>query len=241
MREHILSRRGIFADMIASLSMAGLPPFLGFVSKEFLFEAQIRSSWDAIPMAVAVLVNAVIVGVAGVVTLRPFFMGQERVREVRHREVPGLVVGPVVLALLGLVISLQPDWISRSVLRPAVTAIYGEPVEVKVGLWHGVTPMLALSAVVIGTGALLFAFWGPIHRRLRTRSRLDRYEVEHGYEALLRGVEAAAAGTAADLFLVAGQDLHHAAGHRARAEQADLDRFHRRHGMPRPQTLCRLR
>jgi multicomponent Na+:H+ antiporter subunit A len=185
------------AAALASLSMAGLPPFLGFVSKEFLFEAQIRSSWDAIPMAVAVLVNAVIVGVAGVVTLRPFFMGQERVREVRHREVPGLVVGPVVLALLGLVISLQPDWISRSVLRPAVTAIYGEPVEVKVGLWHGVTPMLALSAVVIGTGALLFAFWGPIHRRLRTRSRLDRYEVEHGYEALLRGVEAAAAGTAA--------------------------------------------
>ena len=47
-------------------------------------------------VAVAVLVNAVIVGVAGVVTLRPFFMGHGRVREVRHREVPGLVVGPVV-------------------------------------------------------------------------------------------------------------------------------------------------
>jgi multicomponent Na+:H+ antiporter subunit A len=148
-------------------------------------------------MAVAVLVNAVIVGVAGVVTLRPFFMGHGRVLEVRHREVPGLVVGPVVLALLGLVISLEPDWISRSVLRPAVAAIYGEPVEVKVGIWHGVTPMLVLSAVVVGIGALLFAFWVPIHQRLRTRSALDRYEAEHGYEALLRGVEAAALGTAA--------------------------------------------
>ena len=185
------------AAALASLSMAGLPPFLGFISKEFLFEAQIRSSWNAIPVAVAVLVNAVIVGVAGVVTLRPFFMGHGKVRQVRHREVPGLLVGPVVLALLGLLISLQPDWSSRSVLGPAVAAIYGEPVEVKVGLWHGLTPMLALSAVVVGTGALLFAFWDPIHRRLRTRSRLDRYEAEHGYEALLRGVEAAAAGTAA--------------------------------------------
>ena len=89
------------AAVLASLSMAGLPPFLGFISKEFLFEAQIRSSWDAVPMAVAVLVNAVIVGVAGVVTLRPFFMGHGKVREVRHRESPGLLVGPVVLALLG--------------------------------------------------------------------------------------------------------------------------------------------
>jgi multicomponent Na+:H+ antiporter subunit A len=185
------------AAALASLSMAGLPPFLGFVSKEFLFEAQIRSSWDAIPMAVAVLVNAVIVGVAGVVTLRPFFMGQGKVREVRHRERPGLLVGPVVLGMLGLVISLEPGWVSRSVLRPAVAAIYGSPVEVKAGLWHGVTPMLALSAVVVGIGTLLLVFWVPIHRRLRTPSPLDRYEAEHGYDALLRRVEAAAAGTAA--------------------------------------------
>ncbi len=185
------------AAALASLSMAGLPPFLGFISKEFLFEAQIRSSWDAIPTAVAVLVNSVIVSVAGLVTLRPFFMGHGKVREVRHREVPALFVGPVTLALLGLVISLDPDWISRSVLRPAVAAVYGEPVEVKVALWHGLTPMLALSVVVVGIGALLFVFWVPIHRRLRARSALDRYEAEHAYEALLRRVEAVAAGTAA--------------------------------------------
>ena len=184
------------AAAFASLSMAGLPPFLGFISKEFLFEAQIRSSWDVFPMAVAVLVNAVIVGVAGVVTLRPFFLGHGKVREIRHRERPGLLVGPVVLALLGLVISLEPDWVDRSVLRPAVTAIYGAPVEVKAALWHGVTPMLALSAMVLTIGGLIFVFWGPIHRRLRTRWSLDHYEAEHGYEALLRGVEAAAASTA---------------------------------------------
>jgi multicomponent Na+:H+ antiporter subunit A len=185
------------AAALASLSMAGLPPFLGFISKEFLFEAQIRSSWDAVPTAVAVLVNAVIVGVAGVVTLRPFFLGHGRVLEVRHRERPALLVGPVMLALLGLVISLEPDWVTRAVLQPAVTAIYGEPVAVRAGLWHGVTPMLLLSAAVVGIGAVLFVFWVPIHERLRTRSPLDRFEAEHAYDALLRGVEAAGAGTAA--------------------------------------------
>jgi multicomponent Na+:H+ antiporter subunit A len=181
------------AAVLASLSMAGLPPFLGFISKEFLFEAQIRSSWNAFPVAVAVVVNAVIVGVAGVVTLRPFFMNRDRVREVRHRESLGLLVGPVVLALLGLVISLQPDWINRSVLGPAVTAVYGAPVEVEVGFWHGVTPMVVLSAAVVGTGALLFVFWRPIHQRLRRQTLVDRYDAETAWEAALRGVDALAA------------------------------------------------
>jgi multicomponent Na+:H+ antiporter subunit A len=187
------------ASALASLSMAGLPPFLGFVSKEFLFEAQIQSSWDAIPMAVAVLVNAVMVAVAGVVTLRPFFMGAGRVREVRHREVPGLVVGPIVLALLGLLISLEPDWIDRTVLRPAVGAIYGRPVEVQIALWHGVTPILLLSAVVVAIGTLLFVYWRPIHQRLRAQSLIGVYEAEHAYSALLRGIEAAALGIAGQL------------------------------------------
>jgi len=185
------------AATVAAASMAGLPPFLGFVSKEFLFEAQIESSWDIVPTAVAVLVNAVIVGVAGVVTLRPFFMGRWRVRTVRHREVPGLLVGPVVLALLGLVISLEPDWFDRTVLRPAAAAVYGQPVEVRVGLWHGVTPMLLLSATVLGIGALLFVYWVPIHQRLRAETLLDRYEAQHAYDALLRRLEAAGAYVAA--------------------------------------------
>jgi multicomponent Na+:H+ antiporter subunit A len=192
------------ASLLASLSMAGLPPFLGFISKEFLFEAQIQSSWDAIPMAVAVLVNAVIVGVAGVVTLRPFFMREGKVREIRHREVLGLLVGPVVLALLGLVISLEPDWIDRTVLGPAVTALYGQPVDVKVGLWHGITPMLLLSATVLGIGALLFVYWVPIHRRLRAETLLDRYETEHAYDHVLRHIDAGAAWIAAR---IQGADL----------------------------------
>ena len=184
------------ASVLASLSMAGLPPFLGFVSKEFLFEAQIQSSWDALPMAVAVLVNAVMVGVAGVVTLRPFFMGAGRVLSVRHREVFGLLLGPMLLALLGLVISLEPTWVDRVVLGPAVTAIYGQAVEVRAGLWHGVTPMLLLSAAVVGIGALLFVYWVPIHYRLRTLTRLDRYDAEHAYDMVLRRLRTTARGVA---------------------------------------------
>ena len=177
------------ASALASLSMAGLPPFLGFVSKEFLFLAQIESSWDAIPLAVAVLVNAVIVGVAGVVTLRPFYFDRGKVRAVKHGETAGMLLGPVLLSLLGLVISLQPSWVSRVVLRPAATVVYGAPVEVEVALWHGLTPMLALSLVVVGIGALLIVYWREIHLRLRAPSVLDRHDAEHLYERLFRKLD----------------------------------------------------
>jgi len=180
------------ASLGASLSMAGIPPFLGFISKEFLFEAQLRSGWVVAPLAVAVLVNAVMVGVAGVVTLRPFFLGRGDGKaarpDVRHGESFSLVMPPLVLALAGLVISLEPDWMTRVVLRPAVAAVYRAPVEVDIAVWHGLTPMLLLSAVVVTVGALIVRFWHPIHVRLRRMDRFDTLGVERLWEAVLRSL-----------------------------------------------------
>lgn len=159
------------ATLLASLSMAGLPPFFGFISKEFLFQAQLESTSALVPLAIIVLVNAAMVGVAGVITLRPFFMGRGKISEVKHGETAGLVMPPLVLALAGLFLSLDPAWVSSNVLRPAAVAVYGEAIEVKVQLWHGITPMLLLSLVVVVIGGLIAWYWKPIHLRLR-RSRI---------------------------------------------------------------------
>lgn len=170
----------------ASLSMAGIPPFMGFISKEFLFEAQLESSWELVPLAIAVIVNAAMVGVAGVVTLRPFFMGRGKINSVNHGESFSLVMPPLLLALAGLVISLEPDWITRVALRPAVAAVYGRAVEVDIAVWHGVTPMLLLSVVVVTIGGLIVRFWRQIHTRLRSLERVDLNAVERGWEQGLR-------------------------------------------------------
>lgn len=172
----------------ASLSMAGIPPFIGFISKEFLFEAQLESSWELVPLAIAVIVNAAMVGVAGVVTLRPFFLGQGKVQSVKHGETLSLVVPPLLLALAGLVISLDPDWITRVALRPAVAAVYGRAVEVDISVWHGVTPMLMLSGVVVTIGVLIIRYWRAIHTRLRRADRFDTLSVERLWERALRGL-----------------------------------------------------
>ncbi|UFN47925.1 DUF4040 domain-containing protein [Roseomonas sp. OT10] len=184
------------AATLASLSMAGLPPFLGFISKEFLFEAQLESSWDALPLAIAVLVNAVMVGVAGVVSLRPFFMARSRTTEVHHGETAGLLLGPLLLSLLGLLFALSPEWLSSIVLEPAVLALQGRWTPVDISLWHGLTPMLALSGVVVLVGALILAFWTPLHRLMARFRPLDRFAGERGYEQGMALLQAMAEGTA---------------------------------------------
>ena len=172
----------------ASLSMAGIPPFIGFVSKEFLFQAQLESSWEIIPLATAVIVNAVMVGVAGVVTLRPFFMGRGKVNQVKHGETFSLVMPPLLLAAAGLFMSLAPDWITRVAIRPAVASVYGRAVEVELAVWHGLTPMLLLSLVVVTIGALIVRFWRVIHIFLRQSKKFDGYEMEPLWEISLRNL-----------------------------------------------------
>lgn len=183
----------------ASLSMAGIPPFVGFISKEFLFQAQLESSWELVPLAIAVIVNAAMVGVAGVITLRPFFLGHGQVVETRHGETFSLVAPPLLLALAGLTISLDPEWITRVALRPAVAAVYGRAVEVKLSVWHGVTPMLILSIIVVTIGALIVRYWRVIHTRLRNRRWLETLAVERLWEQSLRTLNHAARAITARL------------------------------------------
>jgi multicomponent Na+:H+ antiporter subunit A len=179
----------------ASLSMAGIPPFFGFITKEFLFQAQIESSWESVPIAVAVLVNAAMVGVASVVTLRPFFLAPATRIELRHRESLSLGLPPLLLAGLGLFLSLDPGWMERVVVSPAVAAVYRRPIRVEMAVWHGVTPMLMLSGLVVLVGVAIAVFWRPIHMALRGSDRFEQIGVERLWERSQRALKWLSANT----------------------------------------------
>lgn len=175
------------ATILASFSMAGLPPFVGFISKEYLFEATLTPGFNAIAVGIGVLVNTVMVAVAGIIVLRPYFGEAKRPIHVEHGEQLGMTIGPVVLGTLGVVFGIMPGLVAQSIIRPAASAIYGAPVEVSFELWHGLTPMLALSALVVTLGALLVYYWDPIHVALRRRRIFDRLLTDRGYDAVLSG------------------------------------------------------
>ncbi|WP_407345356.1 Na+/H+ antiporter subunit A [Pengzhenrongella phosphoraccumulans] len=178
---------------LATASMIGLPPFAGYVAKEAALEAL---QHDADGWVGWVVLGAVVVGSGFTVAygLR-FYWGAFAIkRSVTHpatapgepeRTGPGvppsisrpswLLVWPaLVLGVLGLVAALLPG-LGENVLAPyADTYPLGEPSHLI--LWAGLTPTLALTAVILGGGA--FAFWGrrPIEKfqaALRTGPEAD--------------------------------------------------------------------
>ena len=184
------------AACLAALSMAGLPPFLGFVAKELVYESV--TSQESFVAAAAIgmfVINAGTVAIAAVLSLRLFF-GQPLPTPARPHDPPWpMLAGPVVLSLLGLGVSIWLGAAHRSWLGPAARATLGADSNVVPALWHGFTPVLALSAITVLTGLVIFRFWPLIGDRLRAMTFIDRYGPSRGYEAWLSGLTSLAHGT----------------------------------------------
>lgn len=146
------------AAVLAALSMAGLPPMLGFISKELLYEAKLHApSFGLVITVLGVAANMFIVAVAFMFCLKTFFLGKGEFPKEPH-EVPRLMlVGPVVLSFLGLSIGLFPDDLADRFIGPAVSAIRGETTEISLGLWQGINPVLLLSILTVAGGLVLYS------------------------------------------------------------------------------------
>jgi multicomponent Na+:H+ antiporter subunit A len=160
--------------VMAALALAGLFP-LSFIGKEMLLEAVWDNQWArAIVTPAFVLGGALFVAVAIIVALRPFFGPPKETPKVPHEAPWPMLLGPFVLATLGFLfgVPLLPvrEWVSRMLVSPAVASVLGIPEPVKLVIWHGVNPALALSFVSIATGAVVYAFWSRLHH---FTSRLD--------------------------------------------------------------------
>ncbi len=172
----------------AALSMSGVPPTLGFISKELLYEAKLTGGPLRVLFSIAgVTASALMVAVALIVGVRPFLAGNETTR-IGHLPGWGMVAPPLILALLGLVLGFFPGMLDRTLISPAVVSLGGDPTLAKLTLWHGFTPVLALSALtlVLGVGAYLM--------RVRLRLAARRLEDIGGitptwiYHASLHGI-----------------------------------------------------
>jgi len=80
--------------ILAGLSMAGLPPLLGFVAKESLLEAML-GNW--LVLSVVVFTAALTVAMALIVVWDVFFLKPTRTLHL-HQSPQGLLYGPAVLA-----------------------------------------------------------------------------------------------------------------------------------------------
>ncbi|MBN2906290.1 MAG: DUF4040 domain-containing protein [Rhodobacteraceae bacterium] len=183
------------AAAVAAMSMAGFPPFLGFIGKELKYAGALAVASEPALVAGAVLIsNALMLAVAGVVAFRPFWRPAGGPLPRSPREAPWqMLAGPVILAALGALFGLYPDVLQRALVAPTVVALSGTPSDVKdLKLWAGINMPLILSVATFVLGLALYAG----HRRLRAALETAFSHVpslDAGWDRFLQGLKALAA------------------------------------------------
>ena len=179
--------------MLAGLSMAGIPPLLGFIAKEIQYAAAEQSFAPLLVAGVLLAANALMVAVAAVVAIGPFWRRAEEAPPKAAHEAPwAMWIGPLLLGLAGLGFGLVPGLAQEALVDPIVLGLLGpeaEPAALK--LWAGVNLALILSAVTLTLGAAIYLAVRPV------RSALKRVfealpSIDAGWDGFMDGLKALA-------------------------------------------------
>src|SRR5690625_3050864 len=157
--------------VITALSMAGLPPFNGFLSKELFLEAMITvleadfgamASVDFLIPLVAV-VGSIFTFIYSILIIYGIFLGKRTHDTPKEpHEAPVLMlISPAILSLLVILFGLFPNVLSSTIIDPAAMGIMDSPKPpgTHLAMWHGfANPALWATAAVVIIGSVLFYF-----------------------------------------------------------------------------------
>jgi len=182
------------AGLLAALSQAGAPPMFGFIGKELLYTTKLSiESVGAYLVIAAVIANVALVASALMVSVRPFLGPSRPTPKKAHEATVAMVLGPVLLAFLGLARGLHPEPFENNLGSAAASAILGETVTMKLKLWHGIDPV---ALAVLGLSLLTLAAGFGIYTVVKTRlgpigaamHRLEAIGPARAYELALEGL-----------------------------------------------------
>lgn len=180
---------------IGSFSMAGLPPFNGFLSKEMFLSGMLSIlEFDLFAFDTWGVLFPVIAWIASVFTFVYSFYFVFRTFTGKHQpellpkpahEAPiGMLISPAILGSLVLLIFFIPNIIGDALVKPAVIAIqpylYTAPsdVDIHIAAWHGLeSTELWMTIGIIVLGFLLYwtlSKWQPLYNKFPSRITLNR-------------------------------------------------------------------
>ena len=144
------------AALMATLSMAGFPLFLGFIGKEIMYEGALaENTFAGLATTAALLSNALMACVAATLILRPFWGRPRRARPAREAPWP-IWFGPLLIGGVGLGFGLIPDWVIRWLVEPAVRAFHATREDIALKSIHGFNAPLLLSILTLTLGAAVY-------------------------------------------------------------------------------------
>jgi NADH:ubiquinone oxidoreductase subunit 5 (subunit L)/multisubunit Na+/H+ antiporter MnhA subunit len=163
----LLSRLPVTGTLaaIAALSMAGVPPFNGFLSKELTYDVLLTSpspggfGWLLPGLAVAGSLLTVTYSLA---IVHGIFFGKppKTLADHLHEPAIGMLVAPALLAGICILHGAIPRWLDSVLLTPAVFSVIGPQHLPQVALWHGLNLPALMSLITLLGGAALYAVGG---------------------------------------------------------------------------------
>jgi multicomponent Na+:H+ antiporter subunit A len=188
--------------VIGGFSMAGLPPFNGFLSKEMFFTSMVNvlklnifnfETWGVLFPVVAWLAS-VFTFIYSMMLIFKTFTGKvelEKLEKKPHEAPIGMLISPIVLASLVIVFGLFPNILSSTLIEPAVASIQTRLVDhdfhVHISMWHGLGTEVWMTLGVIVIGFILYTTmskWTGIYRIFS-----DRFSFNNLYDQLLEKMD----------------------------------------------------
>ncbi len=176
------------AGVLAGLSMAGIPPLFGFISKEYTYESTLGMVLNSPLTTSAFFITGVFFTAAAGMLVYMVFFGKSNRLNISPKETPFIMwIGPLVMGLLSLSLGFGSGLISP-LLEQASFAIRPENTALKISLWHGINTELILSTftVLLGVAAFLFVYFNP---RLMSQIEIsEKIKPSYAYDQIMGGV-----------------------------------------------------
>lgn len=177
---------------LALLSMAGLPPMLGFIGKELIYEAKVQSPGIAsLILILGVIANILMVSVSFYLAARLFFTTQ-KIKELIPLRIGFLyLAGPLLLVIFSLVLGFRPNIID-TLIESALSTISSEDVQVKLKIWHGFNQVFFLSLFTVIAGSVisvyLIKFPSIIEYWKRLNSKIFTFRFTEVFTSVIKGL-----------------------------------------------------
>ncbi|MCY1106325.1 Na+/H+ antiporter subunit A [Shouchella clausii] len=179
--------------VIGSFSMAGLPPFNGFLSKEMFFTAVLRiielpffsvETWGLLFPIIAWLASVLTFVYCLILIFKTFFGEHqpEKLEKSAHEAPFGMLVSPVILASLVVAFFFFPNVLGEFLLKPAYGAVMPAFIEAgvfdyQIKAWHGINTELLMTLGIVGLGFVLYRSlprWIGVYSLFPAKLSLDR-------------------------------------------------------------------
>jgi len=184
--------------VITALSMAGVPPFNGFLSKEKFLEAMIdvthanlmSLSTLGFIFPIIAIVGSIFTFVYSIKFIMHIFFGKykpESLPQSAHESSILMLLSPIILALLVIAFGLFPSILTQSIIEPATQSVsQSTGITAEFHLFHGITPAFISTMAIYIIGILLiitFSYWVRLLEAQPTQLKFN-----HWYDTMGRKI-----------------------------------------------------